>query len=136
MKRIEAILMNKDQDISQLEDRVLRLEHLLDNKLEGFDGDALNKWRKYIESKITALYLLVETPDTNTNTSREEDARAARSNNWACLSCDKKLENFRGKVGHHLKSGNLKGKTIDVDVLGGGMMYRSKSRYEMPTLKK
>ena len=59
--------MDHDHQLSKIEDRILKLEHLLENKLDGIDGDALNKWRKYIESKISALYLLVQVTDSPNN---------------------------------------------------------------------
>ncbi len=58
----------------------------------------------------------------------EEDACTARKN-WICLSCDKNLDTYKGKLGNHLVSAQMKGKPIENEVIGGGMLFRSKSRY-------
>lgn len=31
-----------------------------------------------------------------------QDARIARTNNWYCLSCDKNLNSYQGKIGKHI----------------------------------
>lgn len=41
----------------------------------------------------------------------EEDATIARRN-WFCLSCDRKLDKYQGKLGHHLVNSQLKTKTL------------------------
>jgi hypothetical protein len=104
----------------------MRLEHKIDGKV---DEDGMKKWMKYIENKIGYLYR-IETAEVN-----EEDAYIARKN-WNCLSCDKKLEAYRGKVGTHLISAQLKSKGVDQDVIGGGMLFKAKSKYELPQFKK
>jgi hypothetical protein len=82
----------------------------------------MKKWMRYIENKVNYLYRIVNVE------SPEEDACIARKN-WICLSCDKKLDAYKGKVGNHMISAQLKGKNIDQEVVGGGMLFRSKSRY-------
>ena len=98
---------------------MLRLEHLLDNKV---DEEGLKKWMRYIDNKIGYLYRIVNV-ETN-----EEDAYIAKKN-WFCLSCDRKLEPYRGKIGHHLVNAQIKGKAIDHEVIGGGMLFKNKSKY-------
>ncbi len=93
------------------------------------DNDALKKWMKYIENKVNYLYRIVEVQ------ANQQDACIARKN-WICLSCDKNLDTYRGKIGTHLINAQLKGKILDNDVLGGGMLFRSKSKYQMPQIKK
>lgn len=41
----------------------------------------------------------------------EEDACIARKN-WVCLSCEKSLDKYQGKIGTHLASAQLKSKTL------------------------
>ena len=104
----------------------MRLDHLLDGKV---DDDGLKKWMKYVENKLNSLYRIVNVDMT------EEDAYLARKN-WFCLSCDRKLEPYRGKVGHHLINSHLKAKLPEQEVIGGGMLFRNKSKYELPQFKK
>jgi len=61
---------------------------------------------KNIENKIAYLYRIVNIE------ANEEDARIARKG-WNCLSCDKKLDAYQGKVGTHIVSAVLKSKGID-----------------------
>ncbi len=66
----------------------------------------------------------------------EEDACIARKN-WVCLSCDKKLDKYQGKVGHHLVNSQLKSKALEQDNLGGGMLLRpNKSKVDLPNVFK
>jgi hypothetical protein len=44
-----------------------------------------------------------------------EDARAAKKN-WFCLSCDKVLEGYSGKVGKHIPWDALSPKTVNKTV--------------------
>lgn len=62
----------------------------------------------------------------------EEDATIARRN-WFCLSCDRKLDKYQGKLGHHLVNSQLKTKTLQQDTVGGGMVLKSaKSKLDLP----
>jgi hypothetical protein len=81
---------------------------------------------KYVESKIGILYRIV-----NVDVAEGEDAYIGRKN-WFCLSCDRKLEPFRGRVGTHLVGGQVKGRTVEQEIIGGGMLFRNKSKYELP----
>jgi len=84
---------------------------------------------KYIENKISYLYRIVNFEGA------EEDALIAKTN-WICLSCDRKIEPYKGKVGKYLISAQAKGKTIETDVMGGGMLFKNKSKIELPQFKK
>jgi hypothetical protein len=62
----------------------------------------------------------------------EEDTTIARKN-WFCLSCDKRLDKYQGKVGNHLVNSQLKTKTLEQDTVGGGMVLKpSKSKLDLP----
>ena len=50
----------------------------------------------FLEKKIAALMSRFSSNEENT-----EDARIAKTN-WFCLSCDKNLSNYQGKVGKHV----------------------------------
>lgn len=39
-------------------------------------------------------------------------------------------------MGSHLTGAQLRGKTIDADIVGGGMLFKNKSRIELPQFKK
>jgi hypothetical protein len=49
-----------------------------------------------LEKKLSNLYNHITNTDEN-----NEDARVARTN-WFCLSCDKNLQNYQGKIGRHV----------------------------------
>ena len=105
---------------------MLKLAHLLEGKV---DENGLKKWMKYIDNQLKILYRIVNVE------SNEEDAYIAKKN-WFCLSCDRKLEPYKGKVGHHMASGQVRGKAIDHEVIGGGMLFRNRSKFELPQCKK
>lgn len=50
----------------------------------------------YLDKKLSVLM-----SSLNRDESTVEDARAAKKN-WFCLSCDKVLEGYSGKVGKHI----------------------------------
>jgi len=39
-------------------------------------------------------------------------------------------------VGNHLIGAQLKGKTIESEVVGGGMLFKNRSKLELPQFKK
>jgi len=102
-----------------LEDQFLKLAHLLESKV---DEDGLKKWMKYVDNQLKILYRIVNVEGG------EEDAYIAKKN-WFCLSCDRKLEPYRGRVGSHMPGGQVKGKTIDHEIIGGGMLFRNRSKF-------
>lgn len=46
------------------------------------------------------------------------------------------MDGYRGKVGNHLIGVQLRGKTIETEMVGGGMLFKNKSRIELPQFKK
>jgi hypothetical protein len=60
------------------------------------DSDDIKKTMAYLEKKIAMMAnQLMKSEESN------EDARIAKTN-WLCLSCDKNLHNYTGKVGKHV----------------------------------
>ena len=102
------------------------MNHLLDGKV---DDEGLKKWMKHVDNKLAYIYRIVNVDMA------EEDAYLARKN-WFCLSCDRKLEPYRGKLGNHMINAQVKSKLIDQDVVGGGMLFKNKSKIELPQFKK
>ena len=70
------------------------------------DQDDAKKTFMYLEKNINRLKSVLLKNEDNT-----EDARIARSNNWHCLSCDKNLQAYQGKIGKYVvwDSMHLKG---------------------------
>lgn len=66
----------------------------------------------YLEKKINRLNSSVFKNDDNT-----EDARIARSNQWNCLSCDKNLHSYQGKLGKHIVWDSMPLKGVSKTVL-------------------
>ena len=128
MKAIKKADNNTENDKNRyqlLEDAIKRLEHLLNGKA---DIDSLKKMVGHLENKINYVFHMM-TSDS------EEDAIIAKKN-WFCLSCDKKLENYRGRIGGHLtNSSMLKGEGLKQEIMGGGMMIRSKSKVDLPKVQ-
>lgn len=60
------------------------------------DAEDTKKSILYLEKKMCVAFASLAREDENT-----EDARAAKKN-WFCLSCDKVLQNYNGKVGKHI----------------------------------
>ena len=61
------------------------------------DQDDTKKIFLYLQKKISRLNSNVFKNEDGT-----EDARIARSNQWNCLSCDKNLQSYQGKLGKHI----------------------------------
>lgn len=68
------------------------------NVFLGKKGDAedIKKNLIYLEKKLNKIGAQLVKADDNT-----EDARIARTN-WFCLSCDKGLMGYQGKLGKHI----------------------------------
>lgn len=130
LKRIDQLSHGKSAEersqINGMEERLLRIEHLLEGKA---DTDGVKKLLTYLENKLSYLYRIVNVEGN------EEDALIAKKN-WLCLSCDKKLDTYKGRIGSHLNHNQLKGKLLESEVAGGGMMFKSKSKYDLPTVNK
>jgi len=60
------------------------------------DGEDIKKSLIYLEKKINKLAAQLLKTDDNT-----EDARVAKTS-WFCLSCDKNLLGYQGKIGRHV----------------------------------
>lgn len=101
----------------------------------------------FLEKKINYIF--------NTFLSlNEEDARIARKS-WFCLSCDRKLNTFTGKIGEHIPNTGLKGSKLNSTIsIGNGLSnaekhmntdspgpnpamsqrYKSKTKLDLPSL--
>lgn len=111
--------------IDTLEEAIMKIEHLLGDKA---DIGTVKKLLSFLENKINYLFTLV-------GGANEEDALIGRKN-WFCMSCDKKLDKYQGKVGPHLPTSQLKSKNLDQETVGGGMTLRpSKSKVDLPHVK-
>jgi hypothetical protein len=75
-------------------DRLNELNLFMNKKA---DQDDAKKTFIYLEKKINRLNSVLFKNEDNT-----DDARIARSNQWQCLSCDKNLHSYQGKIGKHL----------------------------------
>ena len=84
---------NINQEIANIWDKLNELNVFLNKKA---DGDDIKKSLVYLEKKINRLGAQLMKADDNT-----EDARIARTN-WVCLSCDKNLLGYQGKIGRHI----------------------------------
>jgi len=60
------------------------------------DSEDIKKNLVYLEKKINRLGAHLVKAEDNT-----EDARIAKTN-WFCLSCDKNLLGYQGKIGRHV----------------------------------
>ena len=84
---------NINQEIANIWDKLNELGVFLNKKA---DGDDIKKSLIYLEKKINRLGAQLLKADDNT-----EDARIGRTN-WFCLSCDKNLLGYQGKIGRHV----------------------------------
>lgn len=89
--------------MTKLEEDVLKLDYLLGEKA---DLNSVKKLLGYLENKIIYIYNVI------IGNNNEEDACIARRN-WVCLSCEKKLDKYQGKIGNHIATGQLKAKGLD-----------------------
>lgn len=122
----EGDLVVDKRRLDAIDDAIMRLDHILSEKA---NVDQVKKLIENVENKISYIYNIFMNES-------EEDACVARKN-WVCLSCDKKLDKYQGKVGTHLVSAQLKAKTLEQDIVGGGMTLRpSKSKYDLPNVYK
>lgn len=84
---------NFDKDIVGIWDKFTEINLFLNKKANEED---VKKSIGFLEKKISAIVNRLSANDENT-----EDARIAKTN-WFCLSCDKNLSNYQGKVGKHV----------------------------------
>ena len=112
---------NLDQDISNIWDKFSEINLFLNKKANEED---IKKNLNYLEKKLAAIYNRLLNTDENT-----EDARIARTN-WFCLSCDKNLNNYRGKIGKHIVWDSMPIKT------GYAKFYPGEEKKGLPVLKR
>ena len=84
---------NINQEIANIWDKLNELGLFMNRKA---DSEDIKKNILYLEKKINHLSANLMNKDDNT-----EDARVARTN-WVCLSCDKNLLGYQGKIGRHV----------------------------------
>jgi chromosome segregation ATPase len=84
---------NLDQDLAGLWDKLAEVNLFLHKKANEED---VRKNLGYLEKKLAAIYQKITSSEE-----ANEDARLAKTN-WFCLSCDKTLHNYQGKVGQHI----------------------------------
>lgn len=82
-----------EQDLSNMWDKLAEISLFLSKKANEED---IKKNLTYLEKKLAALYQRMTATDEG-----NEDARIAKTN-WFCLSCDKGLTNYQGKIGQHM----------------------------------
>lgn len=92
------------------------------------DQDDTKKTYLYLEKKINRLNGLLFKNEDNT-----EDARIARTNNWYCLSCDKNLNTYQGKLGKHVVWDQMPLKGINKSV---AVTQQNDNKKSLPQLKK
>ena len=97
IRDLEKKLNNKsngEQEIVKIWDKLNELNLFMNKKA---DQDDAKKTFIYLEKKINRLNSVLFKNEENT-----DDARIARSNQWHCLSCDKNLNSYQGKIGKHM----------------------------------
>lgn len=116
-----------DQEIGQLQERYEEIKLYLSKKA---DLEDTKKSLLYLDKKLSVVLSSLTKEDEST-----EDARAAKKN-WFCLSCDKVLEGYSGKVGRHIPWDALSPKNImKVTQISTTMRIDDKKRKDpLPTL--
>jgi len=84
---------NTEQEFSVFQDKLEEMKLYLSRKA---DVEDTKKSLIYLDKKLSVLM-----NSLNRDEESVEDARAAKKN-WFCLSCDKVLEGYSGKVGKHI----------------------------------
>ena len=113
-----------DQQVVKIWDRLNEVNLFLNKKA---DQDDSKKTFFYLEKQINRLNSALFKSQENT-----EDARIARSNQWNCLSCDKNLNNYQGKIGKHVVWDSMPLKGINKSV----MVQQEEKKRGLPLLKK
>lgn len=90
------------------------------------DNEDAKKTFMYLEKKINRLNNEIFKNEDNT-----DDARIARTN-WYCLSCDKNLQTYQGKIGRHVVWDSMPLKGINRTV----MVQNEEKKKALPQLKK
>ena len=93
LEKKQSAANSVSQDIANLWDKINEINLFLGKKA---DSDDIKKNLIYLEKKINRLNAHRMKGEDNT-----EDARIAKTN-WFCLSCDKNLLGYQGKIGRHV----------------------------------
>lgn len=93
LEKKQSAANSVSQDIANLWDKINEINLFLGKKA---DSDDIKKNLIYLEKKINRLNAHLMKGEDNT-----EDARIAKTN-WFCLSCDKNLLGYQGKIGRHV----------------------------------
>ena len=105
------------QEIANIWDKINELGLFMGRKA---DGDDVKKNLIFLEKKISRLGAQFMKSDDNT-----EDARIAKTS-WFCLSCDKNLLGYQGKIGRHVIWDQMPLK---------GLVKTTKDKKALPSLK-
>jgi hypothetical protein len=108
----------------KLWDRLNELNLFMNKKA---DQDDAKKTFIYLEKKINRLSGVLFKNEDNS-----DDARIARSNQWQCLSCDKNLHSYQGKIGKHMVWDSIPLKGINKSFVNQG----EEKKKGLPQLKK
>lgn len=97
---------NNKKDDEFYKDLELKLQELKMGLERKADQEGMRKYLTFLENKInqvliflTQLFMVLAQPES-------EDALIARKG-WGCLSCAKKLEKYKGRLGDHLNWNNM-----------------------------
>ncbi|EAR85542.3 kinase domain protein (macronuclear) [Tetrahymena thermophila SB210] len=105
----EALIMSK---LDQVAEAILK---------KCADKSETKKALIYLEKKINQLFFLLQELKGNGNGKdkpREEDALLARKQLWSCVSCDKALDEYNGRLGDHKYWGQFPPKETTPERLG------------------
>lgn len=109
------------QDLVNVWDKLAQINLFLNKKANEED---VKKSLNYYQKKLGSLYQRITSSDEN-----NEDARIAKTN-WFCLSCDKNLQNYQGKIGQHMVWDSMPIKA------GYSKYYNKEDKKSLPTLKR
>lgn len=110
-----------EQDLANFWDKLAEINLFLNKKA---NQDDVKKSLTYYEKKLANIYQRINSSDEN-----NQDARIAKTN-WFCLSCDKNLHNYQGKVGQHIVWDSMPIKP------GHAKFYNKEDKKSLPTLKR
>jgi len=89
-------------DLSQLEVLVfVKIDEILGRLKDQFaDKGSTNKRVNNLEKKMKQVFLIIV---GDTQKGNEEDALVAKKplNQWSCISCDKNLDRYEGRLGEY-----------------------------------
>ena len=85
-----------EEQMNDLELKLQEFRIVIERKA---DQEGVRKYLTFLENKINQLFVVLAQPES-------EDALIARKG-WGCLSCAKKLEKYKGRLGEHLNWNNM-----------------------------